>query len=142
MVKKSGGSASQFSVANLVPDGDGCHFPATYSQRRRISLQSVADELQSPAYNRKNGVLGRVVPCNNFGRDGIGAWEIAARWSMLDLNSNDIRGGRMNTTTLGTNWYLNKYTKFQFNYIHAFLNSPANGDNEADVFAMRAQIDF
>ena len=93
-------------------------------------------------YHRKAGVLGRVVPEHNFGSGGIGAWEIAGRWSLLDLNDNDVRGGQMNTTTLGLNWYLNKFTKFQFNYIHAFLDSAVNGNSDADLFAMRAQVDF
>lgn len=93
-------------------------------------------------YNRKAGVLGRIVPTNDFGQGGIGAWEVAGRWSMLDLNDDDVRGGKLNTTTLGLNWYLNKFTKFQFNYIHAFLDSPVNGNSDADLFAMRAQVDF
>ena len=93
-------------------------------------------------YNRKNGVLGRVVPDEPFGRTGCGAWEIAARWSMLDLNDADIRGGRLNDLTLGLNWYLNKFTKLQLNYIHAFLDSAVNGDSDTDIVAMRAQIDF
>lgn len=93
-------------------------------------------------YNAKAGVLGRVVPQRDFGRCGGGAWEIAGRWSMLDLNDADIRGGRLNTTTFGLNWYLNKFTKFQFNYIHAFLDSPVNGNSDTDIFAVRAQVDF
>lgn len=93
-------------------------------------------------YNAKAGVLGRVVPKNDFGDCGCGAWEIAGRWSMLDLNDGNIRGGQLQTSTVGLNWYLNKFTKFQFNYIHAFLESPINGDSGADVFAMRAQLDF
>ena len=93
-------------------------------------------------YNRDSGVLGRIVPSQNFGSGGCGAWEIAARWSMLDLNDADIRGGTFNNTTFGLNWYLNKFTKFQFNYIHAFLDSPVNGDSDADLFAIRAQVDF
>ncbi|MCA9216635.1 MAG: porin [Planctomycetales bacterium] len=93
-------------------------------------------------YNHKAGVLGRIVPYNDFGPCGGGAWEIAARWSMLDLNDADIRGGRLNTTTLGLNWYLNQYSKFQFNYIHAFLDSAAGVDSDADFFAVRAQVDF
>ncbi|MCA9177849.1 MAG: porin [Planctomycetales bacterium] len=92
-------------------------------------------------YNRKNGVLGRVVPANNFGAGG-GAWEVAARWSMLDLNSADVRGGQLNTTTLGLNWYLNQFTKLQFNYIHAFLDDPANVGSDADLIAARAHFDF
>lgn len=93
-------------------------------------------------YNRKAGVLGRVVPKRNFGRGGHGAWEIAGRWSRLDLADADVQGGILNTTTLGLNWYLNKFTKFQFNYIYAFLDSPINGNSEASILATRAQVDF
>ncbi len=93
-------------------------------------------------YNRTNGVLGRVVPKHPFGERGMGAWEVAGRWSYLDLNDADIRGGRLNDLTFGLNWYLNKFTKFQFNYIHAFLDSPVNGESDADIFAARAQLDF
>jgi phosphate-selective porin OprO/OprP len=93
-------------------------------------------------YHRKTGVLGRVVPDEDFGEYGCGAWEVAGRWSMLDLNDSDVRGGRLNNATLGLNWYLNKFTKFQFNYIHAFLDSPVNGNGNAGIVAARAQIDF
>ncbi len=93
-------------------------------------------------YNKKNGVLGRVVPKKPFGHCGSGAWEIAGRWSMLDLNDDTIRGGRLHDVTGGLNWYLNQHTKFQLNYIHAFLNSSVNGDSDADIVAVRAQVDF
>ncbi|HCS52612.1 MAG TPA: porin, partial [Planctomycetaceae bacterium] len=71
-----------------------------------------------------------------------GAWEIAGRWSYIDLNDENIQGSRLNDLTAGLNWYLNPYTKFQWNYIHAMLDSPLNGDSSADIFAMRAQVDF
>lgn len=93
-------------------------------------------------YNRKNGVLGRVVPRNNFGQGYSGAWEFAVRWSMLDLDDADVQGGILNTSTVGLNWYLNKFTKFQFNYVRALLDSPINGETNADIFALRAQVDF
>ncbi|MCA9078195.1 MAG: porin [Planctomycetaceae bacterium] len=93
-------------------------------------------------YNKKSGVLGRVVPNKPFGKCGLGAWEVAARWSMLDLNDGTIRGGLLHDVTGGLNWYLNKYTKFQLNYIHAFLNNAGNGDSNADIVAVRAQVDF
>ncbi len=94
-------------------------------------------------YDRKSGVLGMVTPREPFSRSGgLGAWEVAARWSMLDLNDAGIRGGRLNNITLGLNWYLNPFVKFQWNYIHAMLDSPVNGDNEADIVALRAQMRF
>ena len=94
-------------------------------------------------YNGKSGVFGRVKPNCNVGKDGgIGAWEVAGRWSYVDLNDENIQGRRLNNLTAGLNWYLNPFTKFQFNYIHSMLNSPLNGDSTADIFATRAQVDF
>ncbi|WP_442506724.1 OprO/OprP family phosphate-selective porin [Novipirellula sp. SH528] len=94
-------------------------------------------------YNGKNGVFGRVSPNRSVGAEnGIGAWEVAGRWSYIDLNDENIQGGRLNDLTAGLNWYLNPYTKFQFNYIHAMLDSPINGESDADIYAMRAQLDF
>ena len=94
-------------------------------------------------YDRKNGVLGRIVPHENFGSNsGCGAWEVAARWSHLDLNDGGINGGQLNDLTAGLNWYLNRNTKLQLNYVHAFLKTPGLGDSDADIVAMRAQVDF
>ena len=94
-------------------------------------------------YNHKNAVFGRVRPNCNFGADGgPGAWEIAARWSYIDLNDQNIAGGRLNDVTLGLNWYWNPRTKFQFNYIYSALNDATQGDSRADLFALRAQVDF
>lgn len=93
-------------------------------------------------YNRKSAVFGRVVPDEPFGKGGCGAWELAARWSHVDLNDKNIQGGRLHNWTFGLNWYLNGFTKFQFNYIHPLLDSPVNGDSSADIFATRAQFDF
>ncbi|WP_291166545.1 porin [Gimesia sp.] len=104
---------------------------------------------ESRTYNRKGGVFGRVVPLEPFSRDGgCGAWEVAGCWSYIDLNDKNIQGGRLTDLTLGVNWYLNQFTKFQFNYIHAFLNSSSNvngpviDNSNADILALRAQVDF
>lgn len=93
-------------------------------------------------YDRKNGVLGRIVPHENFGHGCSGAWEIAGRWSYLDLNDGGINGGQLHDLTAGLNWYLNRNTKFQLNYVHAFLKTAGVGDSDADIVAMRAQVDF
>ena len=44
--------------------------------------------------------------------------------------------------TLGLNWYVNNFSKIQFNYIRAFLDNKAHGDSTADIFGLRAQLDF
>lgn len=94
-------------------------------------------------YNFQSGVLSRITPrCPVQKCQGIGAWEVAARWSYLDLNDDAIQGGRLNDLTLGVNWYWNRNTRFQLNYIKAYLDDPNFGDSDAGIVALRAQIDF
>ena len=94
-------------------------------------------------YNKTNGIYTRVVPDKPFKPgSGWGAWEVAGRWSTIDLTDKDVLGNHLQDLTLGLNWYLNKNTKFQFNYIHPILNSAVSGVSHADLFAVRAQLDF
>lgn len=84
---------------------------------------------------------------------GIGAWEICARWSYLDLRDAGFvvptaanRGGgtgTLNDVTFGVNWYLNPQTTLQFNYIHGFRDSDiVNRDGSVDTLAMRLRFWF
>ena len=104
-------------------------------------------------YKRTTGAFGRVKPHENFFRvrtecgdvhTGKGAWEIAYRWSYLDLNGADTQGGIVTDHTVGLNWYLNPYTRLMFNYVNSTTtNHPAAaGIGVADTFEVRAQIDF
>ena len=70
------------------------------------------------------------------------AWELAARYSYLSLNGPGVQGGRLNDVTLGINWYLNTYLKFQLNYIRAMLANPVHGSSDTNIVALRAQVDF
>jgi phosphate-selective porin OprO/OprP len=54
---------------------------------------------------------------NGGGTFGWGAWELAARYSYLNLNDGPIRGGVMDGVTLGVNWYLNSNVKMQVEYL-------------------------
>ncbi|QDT38732.1 porin [Stratiformator vulcanicus] len=94
-------------------------------------------------YQRAAGVFGAVVPRQSFrwGR-GLGAWELAGRLSWIDLDDDPVTGNRLTDTTVGLNWYLNQHTKFQFNWIHALLDGTAVPSSNADIFALRAQVDF
>ncbi len=93
-------------------------------------------------YNHASGVFGRVTPRDPYGRcGGRGAWEVAARWSTIDLDDAGIAGGRLTDLTFGLNWYLARNAKFQFNYINADLDR--NGlDSETGILACRVQVDF
>jgi phosphate-selective porin OprO/OprP len=106
-------------------------------------------------YDLGNGRFGRVKPKANFNptRGDWGAWEIAARYSYLDLNDKDLTGGRLWDVTAGINWYLYPNLRLMFNYVYANLDDRVSEDPTAppatlgvdgagNIFQMRAQIDF
>jgi len=91
-------------------------------------------------YSTASGTWGRVVPKKNFRENGgLGAWEIASRYSAIDLNDQNVEGGRMEDVTVGLNWYLNPNVKVMWNYIHSTQNT---WDTSEDTFMMRFQVDF
>lgn len=78
-------------------------------------------------YDRRFGVFDRPKVRENFfcvkGEDkcvhsGHGAWEVAYRYSHLDIDDNGLHGGLMGQHTAGINWYMNDNLKMQFNYLH------------------------
>ena len=101
-------------------------------------------------YMKKFGIHDRVIPFENFFRvatdDGIatgkGAWEVAARWSWIDLDDANIQGGILYDTTLGLNWYLNPYTRVKWEYIRADLTNQSSGHTTTHIVGMRFDIDF
>lgn len=102
-------------------------------------------------YDRNAGAIDRVIPNENFFRvrttdggvcNGRGAWEIACRWSFIDLNNKNVAGGQLTDLTAGLNWYWNPYAKLMFNYIHAFADDPTFGTSDTSIYAARAQMDF
>jgi phosphate-selective porin OprO/OprP len=72
-------------------------------------------------YRPATGVFGEVVPDDPLSTDGgIGAWQLAARYSHIDLNDDDIvSGGELSDVTLGLNWYPNMITRVMTNVVLA-----------------------
>ncbi len=105
-------------------------------------------------YDRSRGAFTRVRPFTNFFRvrasDGIqtgwGAWEVAYRYSCIDLVDQEagVNGGIADDHSVGLNWYLNPYTRLMFNYVFARSTERYGIDPLTDMstFQMRAQIDF
>jgi phosphate-selective porin OprO/OprP len=122
---------------------------------------------ESRPYNVQNGSFANPKPSAPFGIDtwNPGAWEVAARYSDLDLNDNDgtlgsalpaggIRGGDQRIATVALNWYPNSVLKFALQYQHVDISrigtipagfghaalSNAQVGQDFDTFAFRSQI--
>ena len=105
--------------------------------------------------NRRSGTIDRVRPfenffvvntCNNGVGRGWGAWQVALRYSYLDLSDNDIRGGVENNATLGLVWYFNPHAALQFNAIYGDIKdrAPAGGFSDGHFTALgtRLRVNF
>ena len=91
-------------------------------------------------YKRSGATFGRIRPAENFRgeKHGPGAWEVAARFSSIDLDDAGIAGGKLEDVTVGLNWYINPNTRVMWNYVRADRESVGN----ADILQMRFQVDF
>lgn len=118
-------------------------------------------------YDQKLGVLKNPEPFEEFfslrpgGICGWGAWEVAGRWSFVNLRNpaaldghyynsatntftatSRAGNGTVNDLTAGLTWFLNARFKLQFNYIHSMVDNVARGDQTLDVYATRVQVEF
>jgi len=118
---------------------------------------------ESRGYSAANAAFTNPKPRVNFSPDGggWGAFELAARYSTLDLNDNEgviggalpaggVRGGEQRIGTVGLNWYPNPVLKFtlQAQNVQASrigtLGTTANADigQNFNTIALRSQIAF
>lgn len=95
------------------------------------------------SYDPEDAAFGRIKPKANVGQGGIGAWQLAVRYSGLDLSDEDIDGGDEENLTVGLNWHVNPNMAFKLNYVKVLSvdGGPRDGD-EPDIFQVRAQVDF
>ena len=124
-------------------------------------------------YEPGAGAYRNPVPLHLFspweGSYGLGAWELAARFSTISLNdhfipgivpaatSNAVGGGNQTVYAVGLNWYPNTNIRFMFDYLHGNINkrfstaagggvagtplgTPVGGDFDAVV--LRTQFAF
>lgn len=97
---------------------------------------------ESRNYDVKSGSYKGVTPLHSYG-----AWELAARFSSIDLQSNGVPGGREDDVTVGVNWWVNPNILFRFNYVYGDVSPNSavtlNGrDEQTHAFTGRAQIVF
>jgi phosphate-selective porin OprO/OprP len=142
--------ALQAEYANALVDGDqGVGNPYFWGGYGQVSYFLTGEhKVYEPDYGR----FGRVKPLANFNpaKGGWGAWELATRFSYLDLDDSDVTGGRMWNVTTGVNWYLFPNARIMLNYIHADVSNreatiaaiPTNVTGTGDIVQTRFQIDF
>ena len=94
-------------------------------------------------YKLKKGAFGRVKILEPLGQ-GWGAWEIAVRFSRLQLqNGSRNNAGDIRDITVGLNWYLYSNFRVMANYVYSDINNAIESyEGDANIFQMRAQIDF
>jgi phosphate-selective porin OprO/OprP len=90
------------------------------------------------------------------GRFGLGAWELTARYSQLDLDDRVFTAGladphlwtnHAKMVDVGLNWYLNQFVKVYFDWEHTFFDTPVLSTNghfrkSSDLYWLRTQVYF
>jgi phosphate-selective porin OprO/OprP len=75
--------------------------------------------------------MGVSVPdAQRVSRGGIGVFELAARYSAIDLDARGFRGGAERDVTVGLSWYPEPNLRLIANYVHGRVRP---GDTQSDV---------
>ncbi len=87
---------------------------------------------------------------NAFENGGMGAWELALRYSTIDLTDGSklhggVQGGALTSLTAGINWYLNPNTRVMFDVSRIDLDEldrALGRGGQVTVAQMRVQLAF
>jgi len=99
----------------------------------------------------KDGGFTGVKPSWPVGQKGFGAWEVAVRYSVIDLADTSAFGtvsqgsqaGEETSWTFGVNWYVNPAIRVMLNYVTAENDRLGTAtDTELDAVAARLQFQF
>tara|TARA_R110000868_G_scaffold25090_2_gene97944 strand:+ start:3330 stop:4679 length:1350 start_codon:yes stop_codon:yes gene_type:complete len=110
---------------------------------------SLAYAITGESHPYKAGSFSRLQPKRPFdlAAGTWGAWELAARYSTLDLTDGSFSGGRETNWTLGINWYPNNYVRVLGNYVKydasdSFISPPVAGSfsNAGDAFITEVSV--
>ena len=100
---------------------------------------------ESRSYDTREARFGRTKPRNpfSFSKGGWGAWQVAARYSVLDLNDAPVLAGELRDLTFGLKWVPHANVMLSANYIKADTDANAVTPNDSpDIWLLRTQVDF
>lgn len=87
------------------PRFSGWHVTASWALTREMR-----------SYRRRSGVFDALPVARSVTEGGRGAWELAGRYSTLDLDDGLVEGGEMDVFSLGLNWWLTRSSQLGLNY--------------------------
>jgi phosphate-selective porin OprO/OprP len=91
----------------------------------------------------KQGKFAKPLPKSKVGQDGVGAWQLALRYSTLDLNDGLVEGGEVDAMTLGLNWFPTPTLRFTANYVDVLDTDGGPNDGLGpSLFQLRSQWVF
>jgi phosphate-selective porin OprO/OprP len=98
---------------------------------------------ESKRYDRDRGIFKGIEPRRRFSfRDrSWGAWELAARYSHLDLTDGDVRGGVMNIVSGDLTCYLSKFNRIMLGCAYAEVDETEQAGDMLMVQS-RLQVTF
>ncbi len=95
---------------------------------------------ENRGYKTSHAVFDRVKPRTHAlnGEEGSGAWEVALRYSTLDLTEAPAVTDQLDTVTAALNWYLNNHTRVMLDVTQADLASL----DSTTIVALRVAFDW
>jgi phosphate-selective porin OprO/OprP len=75
-------------------------------------------------YNPQGGVFQRPPVAKSVYQNGMGAWELTARYSWTDLSDANVNGGEMDIWSAGIRWWLTPFINVDMNYRYISLDGP------------------
>ena len=87
-------------------------------------------------WSRSAGLFGPVKP-----KTSKGAWELRARYSLIDLVDQTVSGGVERDASIGVTWWRTEKIRFMFEYVYADADPDFDGDErDADILQARVQV--
>jgi len=77
---------------------------------------------ETRSYNTRGGFFNQISPARTVFEGGPGAWEIVARFSYTNLDSQAVHGGTFWRLTPMVNWYLSDHLRLEMAYGYGSLD--------------------